>query len=121
MITDQHTITEMLADRPRLSPQGIDQTIVALDNAEIMQRLNAAAQLARDAINRLSETEDKTAQMDALQAAVKHSIAVKNTLDDLATWTERAKHSWRIVGANAASISNQVYWNTPPDERTWIR
>ena len=121
MITDQRTVAEMLAERPRLSPEGIEKAIAGLDSTEIMQRLNAEAQLAKAAIAQLMAAENTPAQMDALQTLIKHSIAVKDALNDLATWGERAKHSWSIVVANAANISHNVYWNTPPAERTWLR
>lgn len=121
MITDHRTVAEMLAERLRLSPEAIDQAIARLDNSEIMQRLNAEAQLAKDAIAQLMAAENTPAQMDALQTAIKHSNAVKDALNDLAAWTERAKHGWITITANAANISHNVYWNTPPAERTWIR
>ena len=121
MISDQRPIAVQLAERPHLSPEGMDQAITVLDNSEIMQRLNTEAQLAKAAINRLMAAEDVPTQMEALETAIKHSNAVKNTLTDLAAWNERAKHRWRIVAASAATISHNVYWNTPPAERTWIR
>lgn len=121
MITDHRIVAEMLAERPRLSPEGIDQAITGLDNSEIMQRLNAEAQLAKDAIARLMAAENTPAQMDALQTLIKHSNAVRDALNDLAAWTERATHGWSSITAGAANISHNVYWNTPPGERTWIR
>ena len=121
MITDQRPVADQLAERPHLSPEGMDQAITALDNSEIMQRMNTEARLAKDAIIRLMAAEDIPEQMDALESAIKHSNAVKDALNDLATWNKRAKHSWSIVAASAGSISNNVYWNTPPADRTWIR
>ena len=86
-----------------------------------MQRMNTEARLAKAAIIQLMAAEDVPTQMEALETAIKHSNAVKNTLTDLAAWNERAKHSWSIVAASAGSISHNVYWNTPLAERTWIR
>lgn len=99
----------------------MDQAITALDNSEITQRLNTEAHLTKDAIIRLMAAEDTPAQMTALESAIKHSNAVKDALNDLATRSKRAKHRWGSVSAGAGNISNNVYWSTPPADRTWIR
>ena len=120
-IDDRRSVAEMLAERPRLSPEGINQAMAALDMTELTQRLHAEAQLAQQAVTQLMAAEDNPAQMAALETVIRHTNAVEHILGEIEDWSRRAKHSWTNVGGNAGYIHRNCWWtnrlneSAPPD------